>query len=418
MRAVIYARFSSEKQNEASIEGQLRECMEYAKFNSIEVIGNYIDRAQSAKTDHRPEFQHMIKDSYKNLFDTVLVWKLDRFARNRYDSAYYKNVLKKNGVRVVSIKESISQGADGILLESILEGYAEFYSAELSEKVKRGMTENALKAKSNGVRAPFGYYVDEQDHYQIDEKTAPIVKEIYALYLSGTRVKDIAKLLTSRGVKNRGYSMNYNAVFRILTNRKYMGEYKFGDVIIPNAIPALISEKDFNDVQTKMKVNKKAPAKHRSEDDYLLTTKLFCGKCGAMMTGEIGTSHTARQYRYYRCNRSKQHKCDKKTVRKDWIEELVIDEILSLISSDDAIEELVERVYEMQSEENNTVKVVENQLDDVERKLRNLAEAIAQGIFSSTTKKMLDELEEQKSNLELELFQAQIKHPVISKQEL
>lgn len=136
------------------------------------------------------------------------------------------------------------------------------------------------------------------------------------------------------------------------------------------------------------------------------------------MTGEIGTSHTARQYRYYRCNRSKQHKCDKKTVRKDWIEELVVEEILSLISSDDAIEELVERVYEMQSEESNTVKVVQNQLDEVERKLRNLAEAIAQGIFSSTTKKMLDELEEQKSNLELELFQAQIKNPVISKKDL
>ena len=123
MKAVIYARFSSEKQNEASIEGQLRECLEYANFNGIEVIGNYIDRAQSAKTDHRPEFQRMIKDSYKHVFDCIIVWKLDRFARNRYDSAYYKNVLKKNGVRVISAKESISQGADGILLESILEGF-------------------------------------------------------------------------------------------------------------------------------------------------------------------------------------------------------------------------------------------------------------------------------------------------------
>lgn len=418
MKAVIYARFSSEKQNEASIEGQLRECMQYAEFNNIQVIGNYIDRAQSAKTDHRPEFQHMIKDSYKHGFDCIIVWKLDRFARNRYDSAYYKNVLKKNGVRVISAKETISQGAEGILLESLLEGYAEFYSAELSEKVKRGMTENALKAKANGVRAPFGYYVDEQDHYQIEESTAPIVKEIYSLYLSGTRVNDIAKLLTSRGVKNRGYSMNYNAVFRILTNRKYIGEYKFGDVVIPNAIPALVSEEDFNAVQAKMKVNKKAPAMHRSEDDYLLTTKLFCGKCGAMMTGEIGTSHTEKKYRYYRCNQSKQHKCDKKTVKKDWIEEIVIDEILSLISSDEVLEELIDRVYEMQSQESNIVTVIQNQLDEVNKKLRNLAEAIAQGIFSSTTKKMLDELEEQKSNLESELFQAKVTNPILTKEQL
>ena len=152
MKAVIYARFSSEKQNEASIEGQLRECLQYAEYNNIQVVGNYIDRAQSAKTDHRPEFQYMIKDSYKHEFDCIIVWKLDRFARNRYDSAYYKNVLKKNGVRVISAKETISQGAEGILLESLLEGMAEFYSAELAEKVKRGMTENALKAKSNGVR--------------------------------------------------------------------------------------------------------------------------------------------------------------------------------------------------------------------------------------------------------------------------
>ena len=418
MKAVIYARFSSEKQNEASIEGQLRECMEYAEFNNIQVVGNYIDRAQSAKTDHRPEFQHMIKDSYKHGFDCIIVWKLDRFARNRYDSAYYKNVLKKNGVRVISAKETISQGAEGILLESLLEGYAEFYSAELSEKVKRGMTENALKAKSNGVRAPFGYYVDEQDHYQIDEATAPIVKEIYSLYLGGTRVNDIAKLLTSRGVKNRGYSMNYNAVFRILTNRKYIGEYKFGDVVIPNAIPALIDEEDFNAVQAKMKVNKKAPAMHRSEDDYLLTTHLFCGKCGAMMTGEIGTSHTDKKYRYYRCNRSKQHKCDKKTVKKDWLEERVIDEILSLLSDDEIVKELSERLYEMQSDNCTVINSLQAQLAEVEKKLKNLGEAIAQGIFSFTTKKMLDELEEQKQNLELELYQTQIKNPVLTQEQI
>lgn len=418
MKAVIYARFSSEKQNEASIEGQLRECMQYAEYNNIQVIGNYIDRAQSAKTDHRPEFQHMIKDSYKHGFDCIIVWKLDRFARNRYDSAYYKNILKKNGVRVISAKETISQGAEGILLESLLEGYAEFYSAELSEKVKRGMTENALKAKANGVRAPYGYYVDEQDHYQIEESTAPIVKDIYSLYLGGTRVNDIAKLLTSRGVKNRGCSMNYNAVFRILTNRKYIGEYKFGDVVIPNAIPTLIDEQDFNAVQAKMKVNKKAPAMHRSEDDYLLTTRLFCGKCGAMMTGEIGTSHTDKKYRYYRCNQSKQHKCDKKTVKKDWLEELVIDEILSLISNDEVLEELADRVYEMQSQESNTVTVIQNKLDEINKKLRNLAEAIAQGIFSSTTKKMLDELEEQKSNLESEMFQAKVTNPILTKEQL
>ena len=418
MKAVIYARFSSDKQNEASIEGQLRECMQYAEYNGMQVIGNYIDRAFSAKTDHRPEFQHMIKDSYKNLFDIVLVWKLDRFSRDRYDSAHYKRILKKNGVRVISVTEAISESPEGILLESLLEGCAEYYSAELAVKVRRGMTENALKAKANGVRAPFGYYIDGDDKYQIDESLAPVVKEIYSLYLEGKRVKDIAKLMNARGIKNRGYDMNYNSVFRILTNRKYIGEYKFGDILLPDAIPAIIDKDTFEDVQQRLKNNKKAPAMHRSEDDYLLTTRLFCGKCGAMMVGEIGTSHTQSKYRYYKCNQAKKHKCDKKAVKKDWIEDLVIEEILSLISNDEVIEELSDRIYEMQTEENAAVAVVKNQLSEVEKKLNKLAEAIAQGVFSSTTKKLLDDLEEQKSNLEVELFKTQINHPVLTKEQI
>lgn len=123
MKAVIYARYSSDNQREESIEGQIRECAEYAKYNDMEIVGQYIDRAYSAKTDNRPDFQRMIKDSYRKQFDIVLVWKLDRFARDRFDSAYYKRTLKKNGVRVISAKETISQGAEGILLESMLEGF-------------------------------------------------------------------------------------------------------------------------------------------------------------------------------------------------------------------------------------------------------------------------------------------------------
>lgn len=170
MKGVIYARYSSDNQREESIEGQLRECKEYAERNDITILGTYIDRALSAKTANRPEFQHMIKDSAKGLFDVVLVWKLDRFARNRYDSARYKNLLKKNGVKVISARENISEGSGGIILEAMLEGYAEYYSAELSEKVIRGLTDNALKCKYNGGTVPMGYYIDEQQYYQIDPR--------------------------------------------------------------------------------------------------------------------------------------------------------------------------------------------------------------------------------------------------------
>ena len=124
MTGVIYARYSSDNQREESIDGQLRECTAFAQHNDIQIVGEYIDRALSAKTDNRPEFQQMIKDSSKGIFDVVIVWKLDRFSRNRYDSAHYKNILKKNGVKVISATEAISSGAEGILLESMLEGYA------------------------------------------------------------------------------------------------------------------------------------------------------------------------------------------------------------------------------------------------------------------------------------------------------
>lgn len=137
-----------------------------------------------------------------------------------------------------------------------------------------------------------------------------------------------------------------------------------------------------------------------------------------MMTGEIGTSHTQAKYRYYKCNHAKKRKCDKKAVKKDWIEDLVIEEILTLISDDEVVNELSDRIYEMQAEESAAVTVVKNQLTEVERKLNNLAEAIAQGVFSTTTKKLLDDLEEQKSNLETELFEVQIKHPVLTKDQI
>lgn len=179
MTAVIYARYSSDNQREESIEGQIRECTAYAEKNGITIVKHYIDRAISAKTDNRPEFQQMIKDSDKKLFDIVLVWKLDRFARNRYDSARYKTQLKKNGVKLMSATEIISDGPEGIILESVLEGYAEYYSADLSEKVIRGMTENALKGKFSGGAIPFGYTINADRRFEIDPLTAPFVAEAF-----------------------------------------------------------------------------------------------------------------------------------------------------------------------------------------------------------------------------------------------
>ena len=234
MKAVIYARYSSDNQREESIEGQIRECTAFAEKNGMTILKHYIDRAYSAKTDDRPQFQQMIKDSDKHLFDVILVWKLDRFARNRYDSVRYKNQLKKNGVKVVSATELISEGSEGVLLESILEGMAEYYSADLSEKVSRGLTENALKCKHNGGPAPTGYIIDADHFLQIDPIKAPFVLEAFQRYAEGATMTDIRDWLNEKGVTNSvGKPMNYNTVQLMLRNRRYIGEYSFRDIVIP-----------------------------------------------------------------------------------------------------------------------------------------------------------------------------------------
>ena len=213
MKAVIYARYSSDNQREESIEGQIRECRAFAEKNDITVLKHYIDRAYSARTDHRPAFQEMIKDSDKHLFDMVIVWKLDRFSRDRYDSAHYKHILKKNGVKVISAKEHISEGPEGIILEAMLEGYAEFYSAELSEKIHRGQKENALKGKNNGGGVPLGYLLDKKaQKLVIDPVTAPLVVEIFEKYADGKSVRSIVEDFNTRGLKTKKGSLSISIV--------------------------------------------------------------------------------------------------------------------------------------------------------------------------------------------------------------
>lgn len=270
MKAVIYARYSSDNQREESIEGQIRECTAFAEKNGVTILRHYIDRAFSAKTDNRPEFQNMVKDSGRRLFDMVIVWKLDRFARNRYDSARYKATLKKNGVKVVSATEVISDGAEGIILESVLEGYAEYYSADLSEKVVRGMTENALKSKYNGGTLPIGYMIDSEQYFQLDPLTAPFVLEAFQRYAEGATMKEIRDYLNQQGVKNtRGQPLTYNSVQHLLNNRRYIGEYTYRDIVVPEGIPAIVPQDLFDRVQERLAKNKKAPARHKAEDDYL-----------------------------------------------------------------------------------------------------------------------------------------------------
>ena len=416
MKAVIYARYSSDSQREESIEGQLRECAAFAEKNGITVLRHYIDRAYSAKTDNRPEFQSIIKDSGKRLFDIVIVWKLDRFARNRYDSARYKATLKKNGVKVVSATEIISEGAEGIILESMLEGYAEYYSAELSEKIHRGQKENALKGRNNGGGIPLGYLLGNEQKLVLDPVTAPIVREIFQRYADGEIVRTIVEDFNRRGLKTKnGKSFSPNSFNRILKNRKYIGEYQYQDVIIPGGVPAILSDDLFYRVQARLEKNKRAPATAKADVDYLLTTKLFCGLCERMMIGESGTSHTGDKHYYYKCAGAKRKLgCKKKSAKKDFIERAAVLVTVQRVLRDEEISRIAEAIVALQEKEDTSLPAMRQQLTECEKAIDNMLNAIQMGVLTASTKERLEKLENRRDELENRLACEKLAKPKVS----
>lgn len=421
MKAVIYARYSSDSQREESIEGQLRECTEYAERNGITILRSYIDRALSARTADRPEFQNMIKDSEQKLFGVVLIWKLDRFSRDRYDSAHYKRILKKNGVKVVSVKENISDGPEGIILESMLEGYAEYYSAELSEKIHRGQKENALKGRNNGGGIPLGYLLDKKEQKLVlDPVTAPLVREIFQRYADGEIVRTIVEDFNRRGLKTKsGKPFSPNSFNRILKNRKYIGEYRYQDVIIPGGVPAILSDDVFYQVQARLEKNKRAPATAKADVDYLLTTKLFCGLCERMMIGESGTSHTGDKHYYYKCAGAKRKLgCKKKSVKKDFIERAAVILTVNRVLRDEEISRIAEAIVALQEKEDTSLPAMRQQLTECEKAIDNMLNAIQMGVLTASTKERLEKLEMQREELKLSILQAQMARPRYTKEQV
>ena len=178
MKAASYCRYSSDNQREESIQAQSRAIKEYANKEKIQIVKIYTDEARSATTDNRPGFLQMIKDSEMRIFDLVLVHKLDRFARNRYDSAFYKRELKQNGVKLKSVLENLDDSPESIILESVLEGMNEYYSANLSREVMKGMKETALQCKHTGGKPPLGYDVAKDKTYVINEQEINMMVDV------------------------------------------------------------------------------------------------------------------------------------------------------------------------------------------------------------------------------------------------
>lgn len=421
MKAVIYARYSSSAQREESIEGQVKECTTFAERNGYTIIGTYADRAISGTTDNRPQFQKMIEDSKRKLFDVVIVWKLDRFARNRYDSARYKNHLKKNGVKLISATEVIAPGAEGILLESVLEGYAEYFSEDLKIKVVRGMSLNAEKCVWNGGVLPIGYTLDLDKHLQPNPHTAPVVLEAFKMYDQGQTVTEILDFLKSKGITTtKGTAVNYGTIQRMLNNRRYIGEYTFQDITIPDGIPAIIPQDLFDRVQDRLAKNRKAPARAKAVENYLLTTKLFCGRCGTAMHGESGKARNGSIHRYYKCHAAKKklNDCKKKAVKKDWIENLVVNETMAMLMDDNMIDTIVTMFMRMQDEQPTDLPIYEKQLRETETAIDNIVNAIMGGLASKALQAKLTELEATQQELQALIAQEKLEKPKVTARQM
>ena len=415
MDVVIYARYSSDRQTEQSIEGQLKECYAYAKRNNYAVVSEYIDRAISGTTDHRPEFLRMIADSDKKCFQAVLVYQLDRFARNRYDSAIYKSKLKKNGIRVLSARENISDDASGVLMEALLEGMAEYYSVELSQKIRRGMDINAEKCLCTGGNVALGFYVDSEKHFQINPSTAPVVQKIFEMYVGGKTMAEIIRYLNAQHIKTSyGNEFNKNSINRILRNKRYIGVYTYRGTEIPDGLPRIISDDLFYEAQDMMNKKKKAPARAKAHESYILSTKLFCGYCKSAMTGVSGKGKMGKKYFYYQCVTNRKDKsCKKGTVNKSYIEELVITETRKLLTRDN-IDKIASEVVRLCEQERNTdnLKRLKRLLKENERATENLLKALESGQLIDILAERISQKKKEHDDLERQIFMEKTQNTV------
>ena len=424
MKTVIYARYShGPNQTEQSIEGQMRVCKEYAEKKDLIIVGEYIDRSISGTTDEREQFQKMLRDSDKKLFEAVLVYKMDRFSRNRYDSAIYKARLKKNGVKIFYAMEAIPDGPEGIILESLLEGMAEYYSEELSQKIRRGYRETALKCKATGGPAPLGYKVTPDKHYAINDDTAPIVQKIFTMYDEGTPIVDICRELNDMNIKTAiGGEFNKNSLRAMLKNEKYIGVYNAVGVRVEGGIPAIIEAEVFGRVQIRIQANRRAPAAFRAKVDYMLSGKLFCGKCKSLMMGVHGTSKTGVKHYYYMCgNKQRTKTCDKKDVKKEWLENLVVSETVKYILQPEKIDIIAKRcveIHKKESSQNTELALLKNQLADTNKALNNVMAAIEQGVITKTTKTRMAELEQAQEKIEFEIGLLNVRQPSLNERVL
>lgn len=410
MRAVIYSRFSSDRQRSESIDQQNKVCVEFCERKGYTVIGIYSDHALTGRTDSRPQFLRMIEDSKKHEFDLIVVYALDRFSRSVYDSCHYEDILNRNGVKLLSATEPLTDDPAGVMVKQIFRGFAEYYSAELSAKIRRGLDDNASKYLCNG-KPPYGFDRGPDGRYVVNEQEAVIVREIFTRVSEGEQLTSICRSLNERGLRTKtGAEWTLSSLNKFLSNVRYIGTYVYKGEQFPNKIPAIVEENLFYRVQTGMKTKtnpRNATKRRRTQAGlYLLTGTMFCGLCGEPMTATAGTGKCGELHRYYICNGRKWNKsCRKSNIKKDYIEEKVARALRDIVLDDGTIRWMAENAIKTQNERYGVVErqIIESELKQVKMNKSNLLKAILTGIITETTKEAMLECEAREKELEARL---------------
>lgn len=410
-KVALYMRYSSAAQNDGfSIEAQDKALTKYCLDNNYTIVERYIDRACTGTNANREEFQRMIDDSKTGKFDNVFVHKTDRFSRNRFDAILYKNELKKNGVKVISITENFGDGIEAELLEGIQESMAEFYSKNLAREVRKGMDIVASKGLHTGGVAPLGYDVGEDRKLHINDSEATIVRLIFNMYANGYTYNQIAKELNLKGYKTKvGKEFTGASLNSILHNRKYIGEYVYNRRVeknamgkrnahknkpddqiirIPNGVPKIVDEATFNKVQKRLDCNKSKTGSYKSNSQYLLSGLVVCGVCGFKYQGNTRASGKGNSsiYSSYRCGKKQNHKggCNNGEIEKNKLENFVLEQLQKYLFTDEAILKIKELVNnhnkEIAKTKNVDVIQYKNELKNINKQIENLTNAIAKGV--------------------------------------
>ena len=387
MNAVIYARFSCSKQREASIEDQIRVCREWCESNGYTVLRVYSDSAQSGRTDERAAFQEMVSNAGES--DIVLVYAWDRFSRDKYDFTIYKKRFRDKGCKVVSATEPLTDGVESILLESMYEALAVIESERTSQRVKRGMDGNARKCHYNGNMI-FGYDIDPNGLYIVNEGESSIVREVFERKVSGESVTSIARDLANRGIGAKGRPATYGFVYNMLKNERYTGVYIWGEVRIVGGMPMLVDEDTFKAAQ-------RSTSRRTGKRNYILTGKLLCPVCGYDLSGMVAKGRS-KQYHYYRCKH-----CNVKPIRADLLEMGIAAALREFLSNRETALRIAALVSESMKDTRANLKGLRSQLTDAQRQIDNILDAVAQGLNGKAAQQRIDPLQAKIETLEKQI---------------